>query len=92
MVAAFPISRRVIISLTHCFTMSGRFVSSHAMNTSVRQVSLPDAMCVAVERKFGNLESFLTFAMNEVLRDQAAVFDQHEQRIVEERLRDLGYI
>jgi hypothetical protein len=62
------------------------------MNTSARQVSLPDAMCVAIERKFGNLESFLTFVMNEVLRDQAAVFDQNEQRIVEERLRELGYL
>jgi hypothetical protein len=62
------------------------------MNTPARQVSLPEAMCVAVERKFGNLESFLTLVMNEVLRDQAAVLDQNEQRIVEERLRELGYL
>jgi hypothetical protein len=62
------------------------------MNTSSRQVSLPDALCGAIERRFGNLESFLTFVMNEVLRDQAAVLDQNEQRIVEERLRELGYI
>jgi len=62
------------------------------MNTSSRQVSLPDALCVAIEHRFGNLESFLTFAMNEVLRDQAEVLDQNEQRIVEERLRELGYI
>ena len=62
------------------------------MDTPARQVSLPDAMCVAIERKFGNLESFLTFVMNEVLRDQAAVLDQNEQRIVEERLRQLGYL
>jgi hypothetical protein len=62
------------------------------MNTSSRQVSLPDALCVAIESRFGNLESFLAFAMNEVLRDQAAVLDQNERRIVEERLRELGYI
>jgi hypothetical protein len=30
--------------------------------------------------------------MNELLRDQAAVHDQNEQRIVEERLRELGYL
>ena len=62
------------------------------MDTPSRQVSWPDAKCVAIERKFGNLESFLTFVMNEVLRDQATVLDQNEQRIVEERLRQLGYL
>ena len=62
------------------------------MNTPSRQVSLPESLCVAIERKFGNLESFLTFAMTEVLRDEAAPLDQNEQRIVEERLRELGYL
>jgi hypothetical protein len=62
------------------------------MNAASRQVSLPDELCSAVERKFGNLESFLTFVMGELLRDDAAVLDQNEERIVEERLRELGYI
>ena len=62
------------------------------MNTSSRQVSLPESLCVSIEQRFGNLESFLTFAMSEVLRDQAAEHDQNEQRIVEERLRELGYL
>jgi hypothetical protein len=62
------------------------------MNAACRQVSLPDELCSAVERKFGNLESFLTFVMGELLRDDAAVLDQNEERIVEERLRELGYI
>ena len=55
-------------------------------------VSLPESLCVSIEQRFGNLESFLTFAMNEVLRDQAAILDQNERRMVEERLRELGYI
>jgi hypothetical protein len=62
------------------------------MNTPSRQVSLPEPLCAAVERKFGNLESFLSFVMGEVLRDDAAILDQNEQRLVEERLRELGYL
>ena len=62
------------------------------MNAHSRQVSLPDTLCVAIERRFGNLESFLTFLMGELLRDEAVVLDQNEQRVVEERLRDLGYL
>jgi hypothetical protein len=62
------------------------------MSASSRQVSLPEPLCIAVEQRFGNLESFLTFVMGEVLRDEAAVLDQNEQRLVEERLRELGYL
>jgi hypothetical protein len=62
------------------------------MNSASRQVSLPEDLCSAVERKFGNLESFLAFVMGELLRDEAAILDQNEERIVEERLRELGYI
>jgi hypothetical protein len=38
------------------------------------------------------LEQFLTFVLQELLRDDAAQMDQAEQRIIEERLKDLGYI
>jgi len=61
------------------------------MNDS-RQVPLPDDLCAAVERKFGCLETFLTFLMKEMLRDEAQALDANEQRIVEERLRELGYL
>lgn len=62
------------------------------MNASSRQISLPEPLCASVERRFGNLESFLTFVMGEALRDEAAVLDQNEQRLVEDRLRELGYL
>jgi len=38
------------------------------------------------------LEQFLTFVLQELLRDDVAQMDQAEQRIIEERLKDLGYI
>jgi hypothetical protein len=62
------------------------------MNSSSRQVLLPEPLCDAVEKRFGSLESFLAFVMGELLRDEAAVLDQNEQRLVEERLRELGYL
>lgn len=61
-----------------------------------RDVRLPADLCAAVEEKFkqqfGSLEEFLTFVLRELLRDEAAQLDQQEQRIVEERLRELGYL
>ena len=62
------------------------------MTSPQRQVSLPEDLCTAAEQRFGNLETFLTFVLGEVLRDDAAALDQNEQRLVEERLRELGYI
>jgi hypothetical protein len=66
------------------------------MTDNFREVRLPEDLCAAAEQKlaaqFGNLEALLIFLLREVLRDDAAALDQNEQRIVEERLRDLGYI
>jgi len=61
-----------------------------------REVKLPADLCQKVEqlygRQFGTLEQFLTFVLQELTRDDAAQADQAEQRILEERLKDLGYI
>ena len=38
------------------------------------------------------LEELLVFVLRELLRDQAAQMDQAEQRVIEQRLKDLGYI
>jgi hypothetical protein len=61
-----------------------------------REVRLPVELCEAAERKFGerfgSLEQFLTFVLQQLLRDDAARMDEDEQRVVEQRLKDLGYI
>ena len=61
-----------------------------------RQVSLPEELCVAAEQRFGRqfqtIESLLEFILHEILRDDAENLDQKEKAILEQRLRDLGYI
>jgi len=64
--------------------------------TEIRQLKLPENLCAAAEQKFGsrfrNLEELLTFVLQDLLEDSAARLDEVEQRIVEGRLRELGYI
>jgi len=66
------------------------------MTESVREVKLTASLCEAAERKFGarfgGLEAFLNFLLQELLREDAAEMDQNERRIIEQRLKDLGYI
>jgi hypothetical protein len=64
--------------------------------TETRDVRLPADLCAAAEKKFGhafrNLEDLLVFVLKDLLRDEATKFDLDEQRLVEERLRELGYL
>ena len=61
-----------------------------------RQVRLPEDLCAAVEAKFrgkfSTLEELLTFVLNDLFSDEALKADEAEQRLVEERLRELGYL
>jgi len=64
--------------------------------TEMREVRLPEDLCASAEKKFagkfGTLEELLTFVLRDLLRDDAIQADQAEQRLVEERLRELGYL
>jgi hypothetical protein len=66
------------------------------MPNRLRDVQLPADLCDEAERRFtaqyGNLEQFLTFLLREMLRDDATKMDEAEQSVIEERLRDLGYL
>lgn len=61
-----------------------------------REIRLPEELCNKAEQKFAarfpNVESLLDFLLRTILNDPAADLDAAEQRIVEERLRDLGYL
>jgi len=64
--------------------------------TARRQLSLPEDLCAAAEQRFGpsfnNLEALLEFVLQELTRNDAESLDRAEQAILEERLRNLGYI
>jgi len=62
----------------------------------MRDVRLPADLCAAAERKFGHsfgsVEELLTFVLQDLSRDDASQLEKAEQRLVEERLRELGYL
>lgn len=66
------------------------------MSDDFRQLSLPGSLCDAAEQKFGkrftSLEQFLTFVLQEFVRDDATQMDEAEQGMIEQRLKDLGYL
>jgi hypothetical protein len=66
------------------------------MTASLRQISLPEDLCSAAEelygKRFPSLEKLIVFLLEEVTRQDAMRLDQEEQRIIEERLKALGYI
>jgi hypothetical protein len=64
--------------------------------STTRTISLPEELCLKAEQKFRhryeNVDDFLLAVMTELLRDDATAMDENEQRIIEERLKGLGYI
>ena len=64
--------------------------------TQFRTVSLPQDLCMEAERQFGgrfdNLEALLTFVLQEITKVDASLLDQAEEQMIEQRLKDLGYL
>ncbi|MGA9530104.1 MAG: hypothetical protein WBS24_18465 [Terriglobales bacterium] len=64
--------------------------------TATRQISLPEELCASAEQRFSaqfqTLEALLDFVLRELLRDDAEKLDEKEKAILEQRLRDLGYM
>lgn len=63
---------------------------------AIREVRLPEELCAAAEQKFANrfksLGELLQFVLQELLHEEALALDEAEQLVLEQRLRDLGYI
>lgn len=64
--------------------------------SEMRTIQLPAELCADAEAKFGSvfgsLEELLVSVLRELLRDEARSADEAEQQLVEERLRELGYL
>lgn len=61
-----------------------------------RSVRLPEELCEQAEQwlkgRFESLEALITFALQEIIKDEGGKLDQEEEEMVQQRLRDLGYI
>ena len=64
--------------------------------TEMKTVQLPADLCAAAEkkfaRKFSSVEELLASVLQDLTREEASQFDEAEQRLVEQRLRELGYL
>jgi hypothetical protein len=64
---------------------------------SWRQVRLPADLCAAVEEKikgtqFATVEELLSFVLEEIVAKKSGELEEQERKLIEQRLRDLGYI
>lgn len=61
-----------------------------------RSVRLPEELCEQAERwvkgRFESLEALITFALREIVNDEGCKLDEQEEAMVQQRLRDLGYM
>ena len=61
-----------------------------------REIRLPPELCDVAQLKFGgsfgNVEQLVIFLLQELVRADTIDLDKADQALVEERLRDLGYI
>jgi hypothetical protein len=66
------------------------------MTEEMREVRLPADLCAAAEKRFGkkfaNVDEILTAVLRDLANDDVSALDQSEQRLVEQRLRELGYL
>lgn len=61
-----------------------------------RTVKLTAHLCEAAEKQFGanfgSIEELLETLLRELLRDDALKMDEQEHKVIEERLKALGYV
>jgi hypothetical protein len=57
---------------------------------------LPEELCARLEKEFGkpfaSFEDLMVFVMQKLTQEQAAQMDEADLKILEQRLRDLGYM
>jgi hypothetical protein len=64
--------------------------------TQYRTINLPEDLCAAAEKyaggRFDSLEGLVSFLLQEILKDEGVKFDRAEEQVIEQRLKDLGYL
>jgi hypothetical protein len=66
------------------------------MQEKTTAISLPSEVCASAMARYGsrfaNIEELLVFLLQELMRDDAVQMDEKEQKVLEARLKDLGYL
>lgn len=61
-----------------------------------RQVQLSADLCTSAEERyrdiFSSVDQLLESVLHELVRDEAVRFDEAEEILVQQRLRELGYL
>jgi len=64
--------------------------------TQYRTVTLPEDLCAAAEKcltgRFDSLEALFSFLLQEIAKDNTGRRDAADEQIIEQRLKDLGYL
>ena len=64
--------------------------------SELREIRLPADLCAAAEKKFGgkfnSVDELLAFVLRELISGDTVKLDRAEQAVVEQRLKDLGYL
>ncbi len=70
--------------------------ATHSIMSEFRDIRVPAELCDAAQQKFGSsfasVEQLVTFLLQELVHADTSDLDKDDQALVEERLRDLGYI
>lgn len=66
------------------------------MTKPYRTIDLPEDLCAEAEKwmggRFDSVASLLGFMLEEIVKSDGSKLDEAEEEIIEQRLKDLGYI
>lgn len=61
-----------------------------------RSVQIPEDLYRTIKDRLGsqftNVDDFVSYVLREVLREDFPSFDESEQKMIQSRLKDLGYL
>jgi len=64
--------------------------------SELREIRLPADLCAAAEKKFAetfpSVDELLAFVLRQLISGDTVELDRAEQAVVEQRLKDLGYL
>jgi hypothetical protein len=65
--------------------------------TRTRSITLSEELCRRLEERLGSperpdVEAILTYVTKELLKDEAVELDEREERLIKNRLEELGYL